>query len=175
MNAGGGGCTWRSVNQALVFTIISSITILSIACGDHHVLWEGPEDILDNMDHILHSPSHPLRRLPPRRCHAHLRTLRKRSIGSKDVKIVYWKHTSFGDSIVLRWIDVDAGKITIIDLADSPLSTLLTTLFPAQDIYLIALLYATSHIRCLVLQQEIFPHLNLDHRDEVWEVGLRID
>ncbi|KDQ49778.1 hypothetical protein JAAARDRAFT_200532 [Jaapia argillacea MUCL 33604] len=67
---------------------------------------------------------------------------------------------------------VDSGKITTADIASTSPSAF-STLSPTQDTYLIALLDATPRIPCLALQPEIFPHMNLDPLDEVWEVGLR--
>ncbi|KDQ54939.1 glycosyltransferase family 22 protein [Jaapia argillacea MUCL 33604] len=201
MKVGGGGGAWSFVNQTLVFTIISSVTILSIQphqeprflipllvpfvalVGNSRFFarvgkvfwttWIVSNILLTILFGIFHQggviPSV-----------FHLRTLLdERSIGSKDVRIVYWKtYMPPGHLLGVSQLDGDSGKVTITDLAGASPSTLLTTLSPLTltantDIYLIAPIYAMPHIPCLVLQHGIFPHLNLDHLDEVWEVGLR--
>ncbi|KDQ55269.1 hypothetical protein JAAARDRAFT_196116 [Jaapia argillacea MUCL 33604] len=94
----------------------------------------------------------------------HIRTLLDEySDGSTDVRIVYW------ETYMPPWHLFVTGT----DLAGASPFTLLTTLSPIQDAYLIALLDATPRNHVWYYNTR-YPHSKRDHLDEVWEVGLRV-
>ncbi|KAI6014394.1 glycosyltransferase family 22 protein [Pisolithus microcarpus] len=98
---------------------------------------------------------------------------------STSTHIVYWKtYMPPRRFLGIPQQDVQSGKVAVVDLAGAAESTLVNTLSSARSetVYVVTpvamLKSLPGHVAsCFTSQKRIFPHLDLDHIRESFEVG----
>ncbi|KAI6126807.1 glycosyltransferase family 22 protein [Pisolithus sp. B1] len=98
---------------------------------------------------------------------------------STSTHIVYWKtYMPPRRFLGIPQQDVQSGKVAVVDLAGAAESTLVNTLLStrSETVYVVTpvamLKNLPGHVAsCFISQKRIFPHLDLDHVQESFEVG----